>query len=46
MFKEKQKFIHAVFDKKLQTDRGKKNVREHENGMMLKVHAKDESVLH
>ena len=30
LFKEKQKFMHAVFDKTLQTDRGKKYVREHE----------------
>ena len=30
LFKEKQKFMHAVFDKTLQTDRGKKHVREHE----------------
>jgi hypothetical protein len=30
LFKEKQKFMYAVFDKTLQTDRGKKHVREHE----------------
>ena len=30
LFKEKQKFMHAVFDKKLKTDRGKTHVREHE----------------
>ena len=30
LFIEKQKFMHAVFDKTLQTDRGKKHVREHE----------------
>ena len=31
LFKEKQKFMCAVFDKTLQTDRGKKHVREYEN---------------
>ena len=30
LFKEKQKCMHAVFDKTLQTNRGKNNVREHE----------------
>jgi len=30
LFAEKNKFMHAVFDKTLQTDRGKKYVREHE----------------
>ena len=30
LFNEKQKFIHALFDKTLQTDRGKKHAREHE----------------
>ena len=30
MFKEKHKFMHSVFDKTLQTDRGKKYSREHE----------------
>ena len=30
MFKEKHKFIHAVFDKTLKTDRGKKLAREQE----------------
>ena len=30
LFQEKKKFIHAVFDKALQTDRGKKHMREHE----------------
>ena len=32
LFREKQKFMHAVFDKTLQTDRGKKHVRENEGG--------------
>ena len=31
LFKKKQKFVCAVFDKMLQTDRGNKYVREHES---------------
>ena len=30
LFKEKHKFMHTAFDKKLQTDREKKHAREHE----------------
>ena len=30
IFNENKKFTHSVFDEKLQTDRGKKNSREHE----------------
>ena len=29
LFKEKHKFMHAIFDKMSQTDRGKKHAREH-----------------
>ena len=31
LFKEKQKFMCAVFDKTLQIDRGKKHARDHES---------------
>ena len=30
LFKENQKFMYAIFDKEIQTGRGKKHIREHE----------------
>ena len=37
LFKQKQKFMCTVFDKFLQTDRGKKHVREHERDFNAQI---------
>ena len=41
LFKEKQKFVYAVFERTLQTDQGKAFVREHsKDGNAQKIHEK------